>query len=150
MPKGSKGQEAPRKSLHTPAKAIESWDNEGGAPSTGDRSCKKGGTRSPSPATSLNTRAQSAKCTCRMRTARSARDANQFAQSYGFDWREWFVLPIPADGKAPLRAFWDLKRPGLCHVKQFYCRNVVTRSVRHSCFQCLSHSDEHQNRPNFV
>ena len=37
-----------------------------------------------------------------------------------------------------------------CHVKQFYCRNVVTRSVRHSCFQCLSHSDEHQNRPNFV
>jgi hypothetical protein len=48
-----------------------------------------------------------------MRTARSARDANQFAQSYGFDWREWFVLPIPADGKAPLRAFWDLKRPAL-------------------------------------
>ena len=47
MPKGSKGQEATRKSLHTPAKAIESWDNEGGAPSTGDRSCKKGGDEKP-------------------------------------------------------------------------------------------------------
>jgi hypothetical protein len=57
-----------------------------------------------------------------MRTARSARDANQLAQSHGFDWREWFVPPIvipvlyvawPADGKAPLRAFSDLKRPAL-------------------------------------
>ena len=25
-----------------------------------------------------------------------------------------------------------------CHVKQFYCRNVVTRSVRHSCFNALA------------
>ena len=29
-----------------------------------------------------------------MRTARSARDANQLAQSHGFYWREWFVPPI--------------------------------------------------------
>jgi hypothetical protein len=57
-----------------------------------------------------------------MRTARSARDANQLAQFHGFDWREWFVPPIvipvlyvawPADGKAPLRAFLDLKRLAL-------------------------------------
>ena len=42
MPKGPKGQKppvvAPNNSL---AKAIESWENEGGAPSTGDRSRKK-------------------------------------------------------------------------------------------------------------
>ena len=43
MPKGPKGQKppvvAPNNSL---AKAIESWENEGGAPSMGDRSRKKG------------------------------------------------------------------------------------------------------------
>ena len=87
MPKGSKGQKPSSKSPNTPAKAVESWDNEGGAPSTGDRSRKKGRGEKPSPATSLNTRARSAKCTSRMRTARSARDANQLAQSYGLDWR---------------------------------------------------------------
>ncbi len=43
MPKGPKGQKppvvAPNNSL---TKAIESWENEGGAPSMGDRSRKKG------------------------------------------------------------------------------------------------------------
>ena len=42
MPKGSKGQKPPVGAPSTPTKAIESWDNEGGAPSTGDRSRKKG------------------------------------------------------------------------------------------------------------
>ena len=46
MPKGSKGQKPP-KSPNTPAKAIESRDDEGGAPSTGDRSRKKGRDEKP-------------------------------------------------------------------------------------------------------
>jgi len=48
MPKGSKGQKPPVGALGTPAKAIESWDNEGGAPSTGDRSRKKRKNEKPS------------------------------------------------------------------------------------------------------
>jgi len=42
MTKGPKGQEFPAVAPNPTAKAIESWDNEGGAPSTGDRSRKKG------------------------------------------------------------------------------------------------------------
>jgi len=47
MPKGSKGQKPPVGAPSTPTKAIESWDNEGGAPSTGDRSRKKGEDETP-------------------------------------------------------------------------------------------------------
>ena len=43
MAKGSTGQKSPGAPPNPPyAKGIESWDNEGGAPSTGDRSRKKG------------------------------------------------------------------------------------------------------------
>jgi hypothetical protein len=67
-----------------------------------------------------------------MRTARSARDANQFAQSYGFDWSEWFVLPIPADGKAPLRNDRaELQSPngGLGHVDTMLGEQVLDVAV---------------------
>jgi hypothetical protein len=41
MPKRSKNQKS-RNRTNASAEAIESWDNEGGAPRTGDRSRKKG------------------------------------------------------------------------------------------------------------
>ena len=72
MAKGSKGQKPSLVAPNPPAKVIESWDNEGGAPSTDDRSRKKGKDEKPPSATSLSTRAQSAKCTFHMKTARSA------------------------------------------------------------------------------
>ena len=72
MTKGPKGQEFPAVAPNPTAKAIESWDNEGGAPSTDDRSRKKGKDEKPPSATSLSTRAQSAKCTSHVKTARSA------------------------------------------------------------------------------
>jgi hypothetical protein len=48
MTKGPKGQEFPAVAPNPTAKAIESWENEGGAPSTGDRSRKKGKDEKPS------------------------------------------------------------------------------------------------------
>jgi hypothetical protein len=47
MPKGSKCQKPPLVAPNPPAKAIQSWDNEGGAPSMGDRSGKKGKDEKP-------------------------------------------------------------------------------------------------------
>ena len=48
MAKGSKGQKSPGAAPDPSAKAIESWDNEGGAPRTGDRSRKKRKNEKPS------------------------------------------------------------------------------------------------------
>jgi hypothetical protein len=48
MAKGSKGPKSPGAAPDPSAKAIESWDNEGGAPSTGDRSRKKRKNEKPS------------------------------------------------------------------------------------------------------
>jgi hypothetical protein len=48
MAKGSKGQKPSLVAPNPPAKVIESWDNEGGAPSTGDRSRKKRKNEKPS------------------------------------------------------------------------------------------------------
>ena len=48
MAKGSTGQKSPGAAPDPSAKAIEGWDNEGGAPSTGDRSRKKGKDEKPS------------------------------------------------------------------------------------------------------
>ena len=75
MPKGPKGQKppvvAPNNSL---AKAIESWENEGGAPSMGDRSRKKGKDEKSFFGDFLEHRGQSAKCTSRMRRKKRPRD----------------------------------------------------------------------------
>ena len=48
MAKGSKGRKSPGATPNPSAKAIESWDNEGGAPSMGDRSRKEGKDEKPS------------------------------------------------------------------------------------------------------
>ena len=92
MPKGAKGQKPPAPAR--PPKPSKAGTMRVALPAPETDRARKGRTKRPSSATSLNTPAQSAKCTSRMRTARSARDANQLAQSHGFDWREWFVPPI--------------------------------------------------------
>ena len=39
---------------------------------------------------------------------------------------------------------------GVVTLSNFTAETQLLAYVRHSCFQCLSQSDEHQNRPNFV
>ena len=39
---------------------------------------------------------------------------------------------------------------GVVTLSSFTAETQLLAYVRHSCFQCLSHSDERQNRPNFV
>jgi hypothetical protein len=39
---------------------------------------------------------------------------------------------------------------GVVTLISFTAETQLLAYVRHSYFQCLSHSDEHQNRPNFV
>ena len=93
MPKGPKGQKPPVVVPNSPTKSVQRWDNEGGAPSMGDQSHKKGKDEKSyfgdEHAGSIG----------EMHFAYDNRKkgpcvTNQLANYHGFDWREWFVPPI--------------------------------------------------------
>ena len=95
MHKGPKGQKPPEVTSSPTAKAVECWENEGGAPSMGDQSHKKGESEKSffsdfleHPGSVGETHFSYDNCKT------GARDTNQIANSHGFDWREWFVPPI--------------------------------------------------------
>jgi hypothetical protein len=95
MPKRPTGQKPPVISSSPTAKAVESWENEGGAPSTGDQSQKKVESEKPFLGDFLEHPGSAGEMhfaydSCK----RDPRGTSRHANSHGFDWREWFVPPI--------------------------------------------------------
>ncbi len=95
MPKRPKVQKRPVASASPTARAVESWENEGGAPSMGDQSHKKGesersvfGDFLEHPGSVGETHF------AHDNTKENARGTSRLANSHRFDWREWFVPPI--------------------------------------------------------
>jgi len=95
MPKRPKVQKRPVASASPVAMAAESWENEGGATSTGDQSFNRGEIEKPFLGDFLEHPGSVGEMhfaydNCNMDARRTSRLANP----HGFDWREWFVPPI--------------------------------------------------------
>ncbi len=99
MPKRPKGQKLLVSSASQAGKALERWENEGGAPSMGDQSQKKGERETSFVGEVLEHPGSSGEMhfaydNCNKDARRTSRQAN----SHDFNWSEWFVptIVIPA------------------------------------------------------
>ena len=94
MAKRPKGQKLLVASASPAAKALERWENEGGAPSMGDQSQKKGERETSFVGDFLEHPGSVGEMHFAYDNCNNARRTSRHANSHGFDWREWFVPPI--------------------------------------------------------
>jgi len=95
MPKRPDLRKCPVTSSNPAAIAVEQWENEGGAPRTGDRSHHKGVVERPFVGDFLEHPGSVGEMHYAYDNRNEdARRTSRFAKPDGVDWHEWFVPPI--------------------------------------------------------